>query len=105
MPKSVPQHDAVPHGEDLAAIKTRARAAWLEVKVKAPNLVPPALADRLWASALSSIDGAPPRVRAVMLHRVETMFKLLTVKALPVASGERVWGRQVFFRCAHRRAG
>jgi hypothetical protein len=75
--RKVPRHDAVPYDDDLAAIKERAARAWREVKAKSPNLIPPVVADRIWVNALTSVDGAPPRVRATMLHRVEIVFLLL----------------------------
>ena len=75
--RKVPHYDRVPYSDDLAEVKGRARAAWIEAKAKAPNLVPPAIADRLWTNGLVAIQAAPPRVQAIMLHRLETTFKLL----------------------------
>jgi hypothetical protein len=46
-------------------------------RAKAANLVPTTVADRLWTNGLMAIEGAPDRVKCVMYHRLETVFRLL----------------------------
>jgi hypothetical protein len=72
----VPAHDRVP-ADPSVEVKERARAAWIDAKSNAANLVPPAVADRLWINGLAAVEVAPARVRVVMLHRLETTFRLL----------------------------
>jgi hypothetical protein len=60
---------------DLAAVKARARRAYLDAKRK--GAAPPAICDKLHADTLLAIDGAPPRAQVVMAYRTELLFSLL----------------------------
>jgi hypothetical protein len=68
---------AVPTNPDpdteLAAVKRRARLAYLDAKRK--GAAPPA--DKLHADTLLALDGAPPRAQVVMAYRTELLYQLL----------------------------
>jgi hypothetical protein len=64
-----------PSDLELAAVKARARRAYLDAKRK--GAAPPALCDRLHADTLLALDGAPPRAQVVMAYRTELLFQLL----------------------------
>ena len=73
-------HAVVPQ-TDMATVKAKARRAWLDSKAKAANIVPPTIADRIWANGLLAVAAAPPRVQVTMLHRLEVVFVLLADQA------------------------
>jgi hypothetical protein len=79
--RRIPAHDRLPEGVTPAELKARARAAWLDAKAKAANILPVTIADKLWANCLLAIEPAPDVVRVVMLHRLETTFRLLVDQA------------------------
>jgi hypothetical protein len=73
--RKVPSCDQIPD-DASAAVKERAQRAWRDLR-KLQGLVPMTIVDRLWANGLSAAEAAPERVRAVMLHHLETTFRLL----------------------------
>jgi hypothetical protein len=64
-----------PSDLELAAIKARARKAYLDARRK--GAAPPGMCDRLHADTLLALDGAPPRAQVVMAYRTELLFALL----------------------------
>jgi hypothetical protein len=70
---------AVPTNPDsnaeLAAVKARARRAYLDAKRK--GAAPAAVCDRLHADTLLALDGASQRAQVVMAYRTELLFALL----------------------------
>jgi hypothetical protein len=76
--RTVPRDDATPSG-DPVALKARARAAWQAARQR--GVLPPAVCDKLWADGLMAVRTAPVAVAAIMLHRSEVLFSLISDRA------------------------
>jgi hypothetical protein len=62
---------------ELAAVKARARRAYLDAKRK--GAAPPAMCDKLHADTLLALGSAPPRAQVVvMAYRSELLFRILS---------------------------